>query len=77
MRRRPNNRKVHQTTVEGVTMRGFADQIITKCEGLGCQAQREKDHRAAHRFFQTADHFKRVKDEENNVATTTTTTTEQ
>lgn len=66
MKRRTTNRKIYQTTVEGVVMRGFADQIVSKCEGLGYQAEREKDNIAAQRFFQTADHYKRVKDQEEN-----------
>lgn len=43
-------------------MRGFAEQIVTKCEGLGYQARRDKDEVAAQRFFQTADHYKRIEE---------------
>ena len=69
MRRKNSTRtrpKIYQTAVNDLLIRGTARDIVTKCEGLGYQAERDKDKVAAQRFFQTADHYKRI---ENNDTT--------
>lgn len=59
--------KTYQSTTNGFILRGTVDQIIAKYEALALTAKREKDTTAEHRFLQAADHYKRIKEEENNV----------
>lgn len=61
-RNRPQH-KIYTTNVGDLIIRGSASQIITKCEGLGYEAQRAKDEVLAHRFLQTADHYKRIEND--------------
>lgn len=63
MERKGARRRVqtYQTTVEDVVIRGDINHVITKCEALGYEARRDKDEIRAQRFFQTADHYKRIK----------------
>lgn len=42
------------------TVRGTAQQIVTKYEGLAYQATRDGDNTLAQELFQQAEHYKKI-----------------
>lgn len=48
----------------GFTIRKHIDEVIKMAEGKGYEADRVKDTRMKHHYWQIAEHWKRVKNEE-------------
>lgn len=68
-RRRPRTMRhvdCYTTRIADILLRGTAVQLVAKCEALGYDARRDKDEVLAHRFFQTADHYKRIENNDTN-----------
>ena len=63
-RTRIRRERTYSANAGDIRIRGTARQIVTKCEALGYEAQRSKDEVVAHIFFQTAEHYKRIQNEE-------------
>lgn len=63
-RRRPAKHKMYSTKIEEHALRGTAATIAERCETLGKQYDAEKDNTLAERFYQTADHYRRVHNNE-------------
>lgn len=53
----------YHSRCKDIEIRGLANEIISKYEGLAYQALREERISDAHELFQHADHYKRVENE--------------
>lgn len=58
--RSTNDRHHFRSVCMGDVHTGYADFLVKKYESMAYQAEREKDHVAAHVFFQYAEHYKKV-----------------
>lgn len=48
-----------KTICNGAVFQGTREEIVLKLEACGRQAEREKDSKAMHAFFQHAEHYKK------------------
>lgn len=52
--------KTYRANVADIMLSGTGEQIISKLEALGYEAERMKNETVKHTYFQAADHYKRM-----------------
>jgi len=56
--------KIFNSICGDMSARGTAQELVRKYEGYGYGADRQKSYREAHLYWQYADHYKRISNEQ-------------